>query len=246
MADKVKPAEQRVHLSVAHTSDPASNSLRLVDFTYLPNRLQSWKEISEEDALSLTEGYLTRTDGIRLFFQKVGTGPDTVIIPNAAYMFDDFNRLADHRTVIFYDLRNRGRSDAITDASKLKGGVHNDVANLEAVRAYFDLDRVSQLAHSYVGFVVALYAMVYPQHVNRVVQIGPSQPLPRKQYPPHLQGADAISAEANAKLMELQKEGPAGDPEGIREKGVGSHEAVIRRQTRGCVQDNLVRRSSSQ
>jgi len=190
----------------------------LVDFTYLPNPLQSRKEISEEDALTLTEGYLTTTDGIRVFFQKAGTGPDAVIVPNAAYMFDDFKHLAEHRTVIFYDLRNRGRSDAITDASKLKGGVHNDVADLEAVRAYFDLARVSLLAHSYVGFVVALYAMRYPEHVNRVVQIGPSQPLPAKQYPPHLQGADAASAVANAKMMELQKEGPAGDPEEFGKK----------------------------
>jgi proline iminopeptidase len=127
-------------------------------------------------------------------------------------MFDDFKHLAKHRTVIFYDLRNRGRSDAVTEASKLSGGVHNDVADLEAVRAHFDIASVSLLAHSYVGFVLALYAMKYPQHVNRVVQIGPAQPL-AKQYPPELTGADTILAETNKKLLQLQQIGPAGDPE---------------------------------
>jgi hypothetical protein len=75
----------------------------LVDFTYLPNPLQSGKGISEEEALTLTEGYLTTTGGIRLFFQKVGRGPDAVIIPNAAYMFDGFKHLAEDR--IFLDGR---------------------------------------------------------------------------------------------------------------------------------------------
>jgi proline iminopeptidase len=163
--------------------------------------------------MSLTEGYLSTPDGIRLFFQKIGTGLDVVIIPNATYMFDDFSHLKEHRTVIFYDLRNRGRSDAVTDEAKLKRGIHNDVDDLEAVRKHFGVATVTVLGHSYLGFVVALYAMQYPQHVNRVVQIGAGQPLPGKQYPPELRGADAILAETNAKLMELQKEGPAGNPE---------------------------------
>jgi pimeloyl-ACP methyl ester carboxylesterase len=163
--------------------------------------------------MSLTEGYLSTPDGIRLFFQKIGTGPDVVIIPNAAYMFDDFSHLAEHRTVVFYDLRNRGRSDAVTDEAKLKRGIHNDVGDLEAVREYSGAASVTVLGHSYLGFVVALYAMQYPQHVNRVIQIGAGQPLPGKQYPPNLRGADAILAETNSKLMELQKEGPSGNPE---------------------------------
>src|SRR5262249_7321898 len=49
-------------------------------------------------------------------------------------------------------------------------------------------------------------------------QIGAVQPLPGKKYPPDLRGADAILAETNSKLMELQKEGPAGDPEAFGRK----------------------------
>jgi proline iminopeptidase len=162
-----------------------------------------------------TEGYLTTTDGIRLFHQKLGTGGNTVVVPNATYMFDDFKYLAEDRTVVFYDLRNRGRSDAVTDASKLKGGIHNDVADLEAVRQHFGADKIDVIGHSYLGFVVAFYAMKHPDHARRVIQIGTAQPFAGKQYPPHLTGADATAAEINAKLMELQKEGPAGDPEGF-------------------------------
>ena len=143
---------------------------------------------------TLSEGYVTTQDGIRLFFQKAGTGPNLVIILNAIYLYDDFKYLAKERTVIAYDLRNRGRSDTVGDPSKLKGGVHNDVEDLEAIRKHLGANTVDLIGHSYLGYVVALYAMKYPEHVNRVVQIGPAQPFARKQYPPDLTGADATMA----------------------------------------------------
>jgi hypothetical protein len=34
-----------------------------------------------------SEGYITTDDGIRLFFQKLGSGQKTVIMPNAVFLF---------------------------------------------------------------------------------------------------------------------------------------------------------------
>ena len=62
-----------------------------------------------------TEEYVTADDGVRLFVQRVGDGPDAVIIPNRVYLADAFARLADRRTLIFAIRRNRGRSDRVTD-----------------------------------------------------------------------------------------------------------------------------------
>src|ERR1700690_2705250 len=73
------------------------------------------------------QGYLTTDDGVRLFFQRVGNGPKTVVIPNGFHLLNDFEHLSDAYTFIFYDLRNRGWSDPISDASKLARGIHNDV-----------------------------------------------------------------------------------------------------------------------
>src|SRR5262249_24782022 len=128
------------------------------------------------------------------------------------YMFDDFKYLADQHTVITYDLRNRGRSDTVTDASKLQRGIHNDVEDLEAVRAHFNTDLIDLIGHSYVGMVLALYAMKYPNRIGRMVQVGAVQPIVGKKYDAHLTGADATIAEIYAKMGELQKQGPAGDP----------------------------------
>jgi pimeloyl-ACP methyl ester carboxylesterase len=157
----------------------------------------------EDRAMAPRDGYVTTQDGIRLYFRQLGDGPGTVIIPNAVHMFEDFKDLADDRTLIFFDLRNRGRSDAVSDRSKLERGVHHDVDDLEAVRRHFGLTRPDLLGHSMYGLMVALYAMKYPEHVNRVVQIGPAQPDFSKQYPAELTGADTVLEDVSAKLAKL-------------------------------------------
>ena len=160
-----------------------------------------------------TDGYLTTADGIRLFYEVVGNHPHTVIFPNGIYMLEDFQRLAANRTLVFYDLRNRGRSDAVPDAAKRKAGVHNDVADLEAVRCHFGGAKIDLVGHSYVGLMVILYAMRYAAHVNRVVQLSPMEPSLGKQYPPHLKWSDAAMGEAFAKIAQLQAERGSDNPE---------------------------------
>ncbi len=115
------------------------------------------------------------------------------------------------RTLILCDPRNRGRSDGLTDRSKIEKGVHHDVDDFDAIRRHFGFDRVSLIGHSYMGVVVALYAMKYPEHARRIVQIGPMGPDYSQQYPPHLANADATLGDVLARLGELQKERPSLD-----------------------------------
>jgi pimeloyl-ACP methyl ester carboxylesterase len=160
----------------------------------------------------IDEGCLAAIDGTRLFFQKVGNGPHTVIVPNGIYMLEDFARLADGRTLIFYDVRNRGRSDLVMDGDRIQGDIHQDVEDLEAVRQHFEGARVDLIGHSYIGLMVTLYAMKYPAHVNRVVQICPGQPNAATKYPAHLTNTDNAVAEAFSKIGQIQKEMQSADP----------------------------------
>src|SRR5580704_14083477 len=96
-------------------------------------------------------GRLTTDDGVRLFFRQIGNGSKAVVIPNGFHLLNDFERLSHGRTLIFYDLRNRGWSDSVTDSSKLARGIHNDVDDLEAVRRHFGINQVDVIGHSYLG-----------------------------------------------------------------------------------------------
>lgn len=160
-----------------------------------------------------SEEYITTEKGIRLFAQKLGNGSQTLVIPNGFYLLDDFKHLADGRTVIFVDLRNRGRSDQVSDSSKLERGVYHDVDDLEAVRRHFGIGQMDLLGHSYVGLMAILYAMKYPAHLNRVVQVGPMDPFYGKQYLAHLTCADDTLREVFTKLAQMQKERGSEDRE---------------------------------
>jgi pimeloyl-ACP methyl ester carboxylesterase len=159
-----------------------------------------------------TDGFVTTDDGARLYFETLGTGATTIVIPNGLYFLHDFAHLAERHTLIAFDLRNRGRSDAIDDAARLERGILNDVDDLDAVRRHFGLDRIDLIGHSYVGITVVLYAMAHPAQVGRVVQIGPMAPRAGAPYPAQLTNADATLNDVLARLGELEKERASTDP----------------------------------
>jgi proline iminopeptidase len=157
-------------------------------------------------------------DGAKLYFEKLGPGSRIVVAPNGWHFMRDFAFLANHATLVFYDVRNRGRSSSITDPGLLARGIEQDVDDLDAVRRYFcsmgaDADRVDLVGHSYIGLMVAVYAMRYPDHVRRVVQIGPVPPEAAKQYPPELAYRDDLFTATMAEIARMRGTPPEADPE---------------------------------
>ena len=166
------------------------------------------------------EGLVTTGRGPRLFFREVTSGvaseggEATLVVPNGWYLLDELLSLAAKRRIVVYDPRHRGQSDVVEDAAELARGVHADVDDLERVRRHFGVERFDLLGHSYMGKVVALYAMRHADRVRRLVQIGPTEPFAGKQYPPHLTGAtaDDVLRETFARLAELQAASELTDP----------------------------------
>jgi len=86
-----------------------------------------------------------------------------------AYMLmnDLWQQIAQHRLVIFYDQRGTGASKHV------QAGASQDmdaqVADLEAVRAHFGLQKAAFVGDSYGGLLVIAYAAAHPEHVDRLV-----------------------------------------------------------------------------
>ena len=163
--------------------------------------------------MAATEGYITMDDGVRLFYQAVGNGEKTLLILNGYFLFNDFKYLADGRTVIAIDVRNRGRSDYITDPSKLQRGIHQDVDDIEYVRRHFEIEKLDLLGHSYAGIIPILYALSYPERVGRIVQISSMPPNQSTQYPDHLRNVDSVLQTFFADFRLLQQQSQALSPE---------------------------------
>lgn len=121
-----------------------------------------------------SEGFVFIRPGLNLYYQSVGQGPETVVIPNANWLGHALQPLAEGRRLIFYDPRSRGRSSTVTDPRQL--GIEEDVNDLEAVRRFFGLDRMALLGSSYHAAITALYAMEYPEKVARLLLVCPITP----------------------------------------------------------------------
>ncbi|HMD34942.1 MAG TPA: alpha/beta hydrolase [Vicinamibacterales bacterium] len=160
----------------------------------------------------LQKDFISTEPGVRLFVQTVGAGPQVVLIPNGYYLFDALARFAEGRTLLFIDPRNRGRSDAVADRSKLERGIRHDVADFEAIRRHVGAERVDLIGHSYMGVTVALYAMTHPDHTDRVVQIGAAPADPSKPYSAHVSNSDGTMRDVFGRMGELQKERASLDP----------------------------------
>lgn len=158
------------------------------------------------------EGHVTTDDGVRLFFETRGDGPGAVAIPNGIPLLEDFAPLAEGRTLVCYDPRSRGRSDAAGDGSQ-PAGIERDVLDLEAVRRHLGVEKIAVLGHSYAGVMAVLYAMRFPGHADRVVQLAPLEPRPGTRYPAHLTNADATVQEVFGRLAMLEQERGSVPPE---------------------------------
>lgn len=126
------------------------------------------------------EGFITTPDGVKLHYSKIGSGSPVVIAPAELYLFDDLKQLADQVTLISYDMRNRGRSERI---SLDRVSIENDVADLDTVRKHFNVERFVPVGYSYLGLMVAIYTAKHPQHVERMIQLGPAAMSPDAKFP---------------------------------------------------------------
>jgi len=152
---------------------------------------------------TVSEGWVQTADGVRLFYRKVGDGPQAVILPGDLFLHPAFDRLAGGRTLYYYDMRNRGLSDSVGTDKALT--IQQDVLDLEAVRSQLGVDSVDVVGFSYLGLMVAMYARDFPQHVRRIVQLGPVAMRFGTEYPEGLGAGDYDAAADSVQLAELRR-----------------------------------------
>ncbi len=114
--------------------------------------------------------------GIRLFERRTGTGPPVVVLhggPGAHhdYLLPGVDALATGRTLIYYDQRGGGRSPVSREADL---GWREHVADLEALREIWALERMTLLGYSWGGLLALLYAVEHPPRVERLALVSPA------------------------------------------------------------------------
>lgn len=114
--------------------------------------------------------------GVTLFERRAGRGPATVVLhggPGAHhdYLLPGFDALATRRTLIYYDQRGGGRSAV---PREVPVGWREQVADLEALRQAWGMERLTLAGYSWGGLLSLLYATEHPARVERLALVSPA------------------------------------------------------------------------
>ena len=114
--------------------------------------------------------------GVSLFERRVGHGPPAVVLhggPGAdhGYLLPGFDALAEGRELVYYDQRGGGRSPVSRDVPV---GWREQVADLDALREAWGLDRLVLVGYSWGGLLAQLYATEHPERVERLALVSPA------------------------------------------------------------------------
>src|SRR3989440_7743292 len=113
-------------------------------------------------------------NGVRLYTRRVGQGPPVVVLhggPGAHhdYLLPQYDHLAEGgRALLYYDQRGGGRSPVPRDVPV---GWREHVADLETLRAHWELDRLTLLGYSWGGLLAVLYALEHPDRIARLALV---------------------------------------------------------------------------
>ena len=113
-------------------------------------------------------------NGVRLYTRRAGEGPPVVVLhggPGAHhdYLLPQYDHLTEGgRALLYYDQRGGGKSPV---AREVPVGWREHVADLEALRLHWALDRLTLLGYSWGGLLALLYALEHPDRIERLALV---------------------------------------------------------------------------
>jgi proline iminopeptidase len=131
--------------------------------------------------LARGEGMLP-VDGGRIWYRVSGAGDGVPLVllhggPGfSSYYLKAYEDLGDERPVVRYDQLGGGKSDALTDTTKMT--IAHFVDELEALRAHLGVEKMHLLGHSWGSILAVEYQRVHPERVASMVLAGAALDIP--------------------------------------------------------------------
>lgn len=125
-------------------------------------------------------------DGGTLFCRIFGKKMPSVVVLHGGpgighnYLLPQMAKLGHFSSTLFYDQRGTGQSSSSLDTWQ-SNPFQTYVHDLDQLRQTLGLEKITLLAHSWGGMLASLYALAYPEHVDRIIYLN-TVPLSSENY----------------------------------------------------------------
>ena len=124
------------------------------------------------------QGLLSLEDG-RIFYEVIGSGSPIVVIHGGPgldhnYLQPGLDILASRNTLVYYDQRGTGRSEATLAPDVIS--LDTFVDDVDVLRQTLEYEKITLLSHSFGALIALGYASKYPLNVNGLVLMNPVEP----------------------------------------------------------------------
>lgn len=127
-----------------------------------------------------TSYYIDGANNTKLYVQEYGNGKPVVFLAggpglNAIYLEAVWKELSSKYRCIVLDQRGTGKS-TLASVDSVTVNMKNYVADLEALRNYLKLDRLTLIGHSWGGMLSMEYAARHPEHTEKLILLSSGGP----------------------------------------------------------------------
>ncbi len=124
--------------------------------------------------------YVNGSNNTKLYVQELGNGNPVIFLAggpglNAGYMEPVWKELSSKYRCIILDQRGTGKS-TLASVDSVTVNMENYVADLEALRNYLKLDRLTLIGHSWGGMLSLHYAAMHPENTEKLILLGSGGP----------------------------------------------------------------------
>lgn len=167
--------------------------------------MAGWCMEADAQGLPARQGMMSLENG-RIFYEVVGNGPPILVIHGGPGLDHEYLRpgldvLASAGTLIYYDQRGTGRSDAPLDETGITWDAF--LGDIEELRQVLGHDRLTVLGHSFGGILALDYALRHPERTAALILMNVPEPGTRWQTATSERMAARRTEEDAAEMQEL-------------------------------------------
>ena len=160
-----------VTVSVVHLRKSVAQVMWMTFLTATLAVLSASAQTSRQGLLSLEDA--------RIFYEVIGSGIPIVVIHGGPgldhnYLRPALDMFATQNTLVYYDQRGTGRSEATLDSDAIS--LDTFVDDIDDLRQTLEYDRITLLAHSFGALIGLAYARKYPLNLDGLVLMNPVEP----------------------------------------------------------------------